>query len=200
MARPQALQDLLDVALPAMQARAQDGDSPASLRRIAEALHHTERPGARPAVLPVCEWLDPALDRPVGDSDLAALMGAIRQLSPLLCWRRRSGDHTASANFPDSHANAMLLGPGGIEERRDLWLGLSLLAPQTRYPDHQHSPEETYLVLSPGQFRRNGSDWFEPGVGGSFFVPPNAVHAMRSGDEPLFALWALWAGRDTTGA
>ncbi|RJL09657.1 dimethylsulfonioproprionate lyase family protein [Paracoccus siganidrum] len=194
MARVQALQDFLDLALPAMQARAHDGDSPASLLRIAEAVRTVGSPGPNAALLPVCRWLEPALARQVGDSDLAALLSAIRALSPRLFWRRRSGDQTASTNFPDGHANAMLLGPGGIEERRDLWIGLSLLAPRTRYPDHRHAPEETYLVLSPGQFRKNGADWFEPGIGGSFFVPPNAVHAMRSGDEPLFALWALWAG------
>lgn len=193
MARPGPLQHFLDIAMPAMQARARDGDSPASLTRIVEAMRHEGSPGAAPATLPVVEWLGPALGRQVEDADLALLLAAIGDLAPLLCWRRRTGDHTASGNFQQNHANAMLLGPGGLEERRDLWLGLSLIAPQTRYPDHQHAPEETYLVLSPGQFRRNGADWFEPGVGGSFFVSPNAVHAMRAGDEPLLAMWALWA-------
>ncbi|WP_323008365.1 dimethylsulfonioproprionate lyase family protein [Paracoccus sp. (in: a-proteobacteria)] len=194
MTRPEPLQHLLDVALPAMQARAHDGDSPASLARITEASRTVGNPGATPASLPVCNWLDRALAREPDASDLAALFAAFRTLSPLLHWRTRTGDSTASEGFADNHANAMLLGPGGLEERRDLWLGISLLAPGTRYPDHQHAPEETYLVLSPGQFRRNGSDWFEPGVGGSFFVAPNSVHAMRATkDAPLFALWALWA-------
>ncbi|MDT1061083.1 dimethylsulfonioproprionate lyase family protein [Paracoccus sp. CPCC 101403] len=192
MTRPQALQEFIDIALPAMQARAHDGGSPASLQRIAEAVTAPGDSGAAPATLPVVgEWLDSALDRRPEYEDLADLLQAIRALSPLLCWRKRTGDATASANFQSSHANAMLLGPGGIEERRDMWIGLSLLAPQTRYPDHQHAPEETYLVLSPGSFRKPGRDWFQPGLGGSFFVPPNAVHAMRSEDEPLFALWAL---------
>ncbi|MFT3691312.1 dimethylsulfonioproprionate lyase family protein [Paenirhodobacter sp.] len=197
MARCKALQDFLDLALPAMQARARDGGSPASLCRIVGAMRHVGAPGAEAATLPVCQWLGPALD---WQGDFARLPAAIRALSPDLCWRRRSGDTTASANFADNHANAMLLGPGGIEERRDIWIGLSLLAPHTRYPDHRHAPEETYLVLSPGQFRRNGSDWFEPGIGGSFFVPPHAVHAMRSGDVPLLALWALWAGQEVSAA
>lgn len=192
MSRPQALQDFLDVALSAMRARAHDGNSPASLQGVSEAILSVGRQGAAPTSLPVVEaWLDTALARPMEYQDLSDLLQAMQRLAPLLCWRRRTGDATASANFAESHANAMLLGPGGIEERRDIWIGLSLLAPQTRYPDHQHAPEETYLVLSPGSFRKPGRDWFEPGVGGSFFVPPNAVHAMRSGNEPLFALWAL---------
>ncbi len=194
MARPPALQDFLDLALPAIRARARDGNSPVSLLGISGALCDVGQPGAAPASLPVVDaWLMTALAGRIADQDLAQMLQAVRRLAPLLCWRKRTGDATASADFPDSHANAMLLGPGGIEERRDLWIGLSLLAPQTRYLDHRHAPEETYLVLSPGQFRTPGRDWFEPGVGGSFFVPPNAVHAMRSAAEPLFALWALRA-------
>ncbi|WP_065169980.1 dimethylsulfonioproprionate lyase family protein [Paracoccus sp. MKU1] len=192
MSRPQALQDFLDVALPTMRARALDGNSPASLQGISEAILSVGRQGAAPASLPVVEaWLDTALARPMEYQDLSDLLLAMQRLAPLLPWRKRTGDATASASFAESHANAMLLGPGGIEERRDIWIDLSLLAPQTRYPDHQHAPEETYLVLSPGSFRKSGRDWFQPGIGGSFFVPPNAVHAMRSGNEPLFALWAL---------
>ncbi|WJS85894.1 dimethylsulfonioproprionate lyase family protein [Paracoccus sp. TOH] len=192
MPRPQPLQDFLDVALPAMRARAHDGNSPASLQAISEAVLAVGQTGAGPASLPVVDaLLDRALAREMDYGDLAELLQAVRALAPLLCWRRRTGDAGASANFAENHANAMLLGPGGIEERRDLWIGLSLIAPQIRYPDHQHAPEETYLVLSPGSFRKPGRDWFQPGIGGSFFVPPNAVHAMRAEEEPLFALWAL---------
>lgn len=192
--RPAPLQDLLDVALPAMAARAPCPESADSLVRIATAARLTGRPGAAPQRLPVCTWFDRALDQPTTVPDLAALFAALRALSPLMIWRQRPGDATASANFPQAHANAMLLGPGGIEDRQDLWLGLSILAPQTRYPDHNHKPEETYLVLSRGEFKQGTSDWFEPGLGGSFYNPPDIWHAMRSGAGPLFALWALWAG------
>ncbi|WP_288950213.1 dimethylsulfonioproprionate lyase family protein [uncultured Paracoccus sp.] len=192
MPRPQVLQDFLDIALPAMQARAHDGNSPASLEAIAEASRSEGQGGAAPLRLPVVDiWLAEALNRQIEDRDLTSLLQAVRRLAPLLCWRRRTRDATASPGFAENHANAMLLGPGGIEERRDIWLGLSLLAPGTRYPDHQHMPEETYLVLSPGSFRKPGRNWFQPGIGGSFYVPPNAIHAMRSEDEPLLALWAL---------
>lgn len=197
MERPQELQDFLDIALPAMQARAVGAQSRASLAWIAKAAATPAAPGAAPASQPVVERvLEPALDRPVDQADLAALLAALRALAPRLCWRRRSGDATAGPGFEDGHANAMLLGPGGIEDRRDLWIGLSLLAPGIRYPDHQHAPEETYLVLSPGDFWQEDGDWFQPGVGGSFYNPPNILHAMRAGDEPLLALWALRPERE----
>ncbi|AGT11419.1 dimethylsulfonioproprionate lyase family protein [Paracoccus aminophilus] len=192
MSRPPELQAFLDTAMPVMQARASDPRSPASLERIIEAMTVEAERGASPAELPVCDWLKTALDPDPETPDIAAVFAAFRKLAPHLRWRTRSGAPTASEGFAESHANAMLLGPGGIEDRHDLWLGVSLLAPGTRYPDHQHLPEETYLVLSPGEFRKEGGDWFRPGVGGSFFVPPNSVHAMRAEpDAPLFALWAL---------
>ncbi|WP_418025672.1 dimethylsulfonioproprionate lyase family protein (plasmid) [Paracoccus sp. TD-10] len=192
MPRHQAWQGFLDVALPAMRARARDGNSPASLQGISEAILSVGDQGAAPAGLPVVEaWLDTALAVPWNTRTCrsfagGAAAGAAHVLAQAdrRCRRQRE--------CAESHANAMLLGPAGIQERRDIWISLSLLAPQTRYPDYQHAPEETYLVLSPGQFRKPERDWFEPG-GGSFFVPPNAVHAMRAEEEPLFALWAFRA-------
>jgi quercetin dioxygenase-like cupin family protein len=88
----------------------------------------------------------------------------------------------------------MIVGPGGLESRDDVWVGASVMAPHVRYPDHQHLPEEVYLVMSPGEFRQGDAPWFEPGVGGTFYNPPNIVHAMRSGESPLLAIWCLWVG------
>jgi quercetin dioxygenase-like cupin family protein len=186
------LQAFLDAATPALLARATAEGSPASIRRILTAAETVGGQGADPSRLPVCDWFDVATDPLPEAPDLAALVRSLRALSGRMVWRTRAGDATASAGFADNHANAMLVGPGGIEDHRDIWIGLSLLAPHTRYPDHRHTPEETYLVLSPGQFRAGASDWFEPGMGGSFYNPPNILHAMRSGEAPLFALWALW--------
>lgn len=120
------------------------------------------------------------------------LIERFKALEPLLEWKSRpTYDDTASGNFLMSHANTMIVGPGGLEDRRDVWFGASLMAPNVRYPDHDHAPEETYLVLSDGEFLHGDSGWFSPGIGGSFYNPPGIRHAMRSGDKPLFAFWAL---------
>ena len=114
-------------------------------------------------------------------------------MEPHLCGRRRGGAAPmASPSFGEGHANAMIVGPGGIEERRDVWVGMSLLAPDVRYPDHSHSPEEIYLVLTGGEFRQADGAWFEPGVGGTFYNEPGILHAMASGDKPLLAVWCLF--------
>ena len=67
----------------------------------------------------------------------------------------------------------------------------SRVAPRVRYPDHQHPPEEIYVVMSEGEWRQENHPWFSPGAGGIVHNPPDIVHAMRSADAPLLAIWCL---------
>ena len=194
MQRDAELQRFTDAILAAYRRHTPGIASGASLGRISEALRtpapRRRRPGGR---LPVCVHLDAALAVGTGDDGLGAVIEAFRAIEPALEWQRRAAfDETASANFAEGHANAMILGPGGLESRDDLWLGVSLMAPSVRYTDHAHAPEETYLVLSEGEFQQGDGGWFTPGVGGSFYNPPWIKHAMRSGSTPFFAFWALW--------
>lgn len=194
MARSDALQAFLDAAFVAFDECAQDPRARRSITQIASLLEtpQPQRPdlGKR---LPVCEpWLDEVLSRRTGGTSLDMLIERFQAIEPLLEWKWRSVyDDTASESFLTGHGNAMIVGPGGLEDRRDLWLGATLMAPNVRYPDHDHAPEETYLVLSEGEFQHGTSDWFSPGIGGSFYNPPGIRHAMRSAERPLFALWAL---------
>jgi hypothetical protein len=141
--------------------------------------------------LPVCRHLDRALEnarhRP---GSVAALADAFAIIEPRLSWKVRDG--AQSGQFLDGHANATITGPEGLEIRRDVWIGVSLMAPRMRYPDHRHPPEEIYVVLSDGQWRQASDPWHEPGIGGLVYNPPNVVHAMRSTERPLLALWFLW--------
>ena len=190
------LQLFVDRALAALVAQAPAGAAQDSLARIAEASRQVAPARASSGHRqPVCDHLGPVLDGLMSRPDLAPVAQAFRDLAPQLDWRPRTTNDTASANFLSSHANAVFLGPGGIEHRNDIWIGASLMAPHVRYPDHDHAPEETYLVLSDGEFWQAGGDWFTPGVGGSFYNVPGILHAMRSGDTPLLALWALWNPR-----
>lgn len=91
----------------------------------------------------------------------------------------------------DGHATGMIIGPGGAEDREDVWIGMTIMGPNVRYPDHSHPPEEVYLALSNGAFRQGENEWFDPGIGGVFHNPPGIVHGMRSGDAPMLALWFL---------
>lgn len=187
------LHNFLEAAKKAYGRYAGEGRTRASLDTIFQRLETPvparAGPGSR---LPVCGCLDDVFSADFEAPDLSTLIAAFRTIEPRLRWyRRATWNETASANFPDGHANTMIFGPQGLEEHSGLMLGVSLLGPQVRYPDHDHAPEETYLVMTEGEFRHGESDWFTPGVGGSFYNSPGIGHAMRSGDKPLFAFWAL---------
>lgn len=134
----------------------------------------------------------------------AALAGLAAEASPLpelgsafaaveaqLKWVRRRNAEAVGEPFFSGHANAMLVGPGGLEQREDVWVGVTVMAPDIVYPDHDHPPEEVYIALSPGEWWNAEMDWTEPGPGGIIYNPPGILHAMRSYARPFLALWFL---------
>ena len=147
----------------------------------------------QPKRLPVCSYLAEAeVPAQKASPALSELVYAFNDVEPEINWTvRTAGGPNASDNWPENHANGVIFGPGGVEERSDVMIGASLLAPNVRYPDHSHPPEEIYLVLTPGRFQHGSSDWFTPGVGGTLHNVPSIKHAMESEDTPLLALWCL---------
>lgn len=192
--RNQALQEFLDAARTAYLSRARDAKSLSMLEHAFAALE-ISAPQSEPnrSRLPVCQHLEKMAEPSDSDAtDLQRLMQIFMSMEPALQWRLRQGDYTgASEGFAENHANAMIIGPDGLEPRDDVWLGVSLLGPNVRYPDHRHPPEETYLVMSPGDFRQGRGEWVHVTKGKTFYNPHNIVHAMRSSDLPLFVFWLL---------
>ena len=123
------------------------------------------------------------------DGAHAALLAAFHRLAPALPWYRRACPDRP--DFEAGHANAEIIGAKGLEVRSDLTVGVTLMVPGLTYPDHHHPPEEVYLVLSAGAWRQDAHPWHEPGFGGFVYNPPDILHAMKSLDAPLFAIWSL---------
>ncbi len=148
-----------------------------------------------PERLPVCDALESALHlASTGPAPIPELAAALNGLSPRLQWKRRDSSRPDGTSFHHGHANALVAGPGGLEERDDVLVGISLVAPHVRYPDHRHPPEEVYVSLAGGSWWNENMDWTTPGPGGLVYNPPNILHAMRTGDQPLLAIWCLWTG------
>jgi len=165
--------------------------------RIFTALQVPSASAAQPRSgrLPVCRHLDIALDHARSQPDpIGPLASAFAAIEQGLGWKTRAGAEAQGEQFLNGHANATIVGSEGLEIRPDVWIGVSLMAPQLRYPDHRHPPEEVYVVLSGGEWRQGSGEWHAPGIGGLVHNPPNIVHAMRSGESPLLALWFLWIG------
>ena len=201
--RDPLLEDFLASLADAFRTRDVGPQATAAIDRIYDALQtHGPRGSVVPRRLPVCRHLSEAIATArAGSAPVARVADAFAALEPSLAWAPRSaGGPFASDNWPEGHANATIVGPRGLEDRRDLSIGASLLAPHVRYPDHNHAPEEVYLVLSPGRFQHGASGWFEPGIGGTLYNQPNIKHTMASDDAPLLALWCLWIGKPSAAA
>lgn len=196
--RTAKLQRFIDATYNAIATRVKPGEpAEAACRRIFTALEtfqaqHTPRRSEPP---PACAHLHRALGAAAASpAPAAALAETLAAIEPQLCWQRRPGAERVPGNFADGHANAIIIGDGGLELRGDVRIGVSLLAPQITYPDHRHPPEELYAVLSPGSWRQDTRPWHEPGPGGVVYNSPNVVHAMQSTNSPLLAIWCLWTG------
>lgn len=121
----------------------------------------------------------------------------IRQLVDVedyLIWGHAPGYNkdNVGQEFLDNYCHALLSGPDG-PLRCDSPLGAFVLfGPETLYRDHSHTPNEVYLALNAGGEWRVGShDWTKLDEGQTIFIPSNAVHAIRTGAEPLltFSFW-----------
>ncbi len=197
--RQETLQAFLRAAQRGFQDGSPDQKTTECLSRVFDALQNPA-PFAptEPTRVSTSDLLGDALEpaRRAGGA-LEQLAQRVLDLNPLLSWKRRAGSApTASAGYADGHANAMIVGPGGLEDRHDVWVGMSLMVPGVRYPVHRHSPEEIYLVLTDGKFLQGESEWFTPGVGGMLYNEPNILHSMEaSPTTPFLALWCLFDAR-----
>lgn len=181
----------------ALDATVQPGtEAAAAASRITSALLTTGPAGeTKPASLDVCQHLDTALDKArCGPPNITGLSESLERLAPNLAWWRRTGSTDHDTAFYDGHANSWIIGPDGLEQRSDVMVGVSLVAPGVTYPEHRHPPEEIYIVLSEGEWYREDVGWYRPGPGAIVHHHPDVVHAMRAGADPLLAVWCLQSG------
>jgi hypothetical protein len=117
------------------------------------------------------------------------MVNSVIALADDLPWYQRPVANNPS--FMAGHVNAQIIGPEGLEVRHDLIVGVTLMRPDVDYPNHQHQPEEIYLVLSDGRWRQANGNWHTPGLGGLVYNPSDVMHGMKSVNTPLIALWCL---------
>jgi hypothetical protein len=130
-----------------------------------------------------------ALNTNMGDKNSCELFRSFSAISNTLQWYRRPGRH--SPEFMNGHANAEIIGPMGLYDRDDIRVGVTIMRRHITYPDHRHSPEEVYIVLSDGYWRQNQEPWWSPGPGGYVYNKSDIIHAMKSVETPLCAIWCL---------
>jgi len=96
--------------------------------------------------------------------------------------------------FVDNYGWLELIGTRGHFADDTVACGFLVLGPNVHYPDHHHEAEEIYIPLTGGSLWRKGEGDFTPRQAGEVIHhPSNVNHAMKTGDDPLLALY-LWRG------
>jgi mannose-6-phosphate isomerase-like protein (cupin superfamily) len=128
-----------------------------------------------------------------GERRLAGLLAAGRDR---LAWGQTYRQADFGAAFLDNYGWMELAGTRGHFASDAIAAGFLLLGPQTHYPDHHHVAEEIYIPLTGGTaWSKGGGEPVVCPAGEVIHHPSGVSHAMRTGDEPLLALY-LWRGGD----
>ena len=89
-----------------------------------------------------------------------------------------------------------IVGPSCFIAHEDFRLGLLLLPENIVYPNHQHCPDEVYVVLAgSGEWSLNQGMFDNKTAGNIIDIPSMTIHAMRTSATPALMLWS-WTGDD----
>jgi hypothetical protein len=123
-----------------------------------------------------------------------ALTGALLLQADSLAWGQTYTAADFERSFIDNYGWLELFGTRGHFVNDDVAAGFLVLGPNLVYPDHHHVAEEIYIPLTDGTGWRKGEGGFVTRKAGEVIHhPSNINHAMRTGDDPLLAIY-LWRG------
>ena len=126
--------------------------------------------------------------------DAAPLAAQLAHAAEALRWGQTYCEADFGESFLDRYGWVELIGTRGHFASDSLAAGFLLLGPEITYPDHHHLAEEIYIPLTPGaEWSKGGRGFVARAAGEMIHHPSNVSHAMRTGREPLLALY-LWRG------
>ena len=138
--------------------------------------------------LPVCRHLPRALD--IGAAGPATDVAmALRDLAPSLVWNQnpRYNAENMGADFMDNYGWSGL----GLTGDEAMSFGALMLGPATTYPPTSYESEGVFLVVAGSPQWKSGDDPWRTVVDGSIIGRPwGGTEGKRTGDEPMFALYA----------
>jgi len=142
--------------------------------------------------LPVLRWL------PQIAGDAAAfgvdLVAAVARAAPSLAWRQTYSAQELGGAFLDNYGWSEIFGGNGPLASERIACGFLILGPATHYPRHRHEAEEMYLPLSgTAAWQQGDAIWRDRPPGTLIYHAGDEPHAMRTGTQPLLALY-VWRG------
>ncbi len=147
-----------------------------------------------PSSVPVLAWLDAARRSTVPPT--APLVDALATHADALTWQRTYTATDFGVAFLERYGWTELIGSRGPIPSETVACGILMLGPGTDYPSHSHEAEELYLPLAgTADWTRGHEAAVERPPGIPIHHPSWIPHAMRTGAEPLLALY-VWRGGD----
>ncbi len=126
--------------------------------------------------------------------DARALVRLLAQKRDELHWGQTYSESDFGKAFIDNYGWLEVFGTRGHFANDAVAAGLLILGPDIVYPDHHHVAEEIYIPLTGGTDWRMGEGGFRKRQAGEVIHHvSNVNHAMRTGSEPLLALY-IWRG------
>ena len=123
------------------------------------------------------------------DPDLAAAIAAVEDE---LRWLQSTSytDALLGEGFSANYGWAQIIGPDGFFPGEDFLLGLLMLGPNRHYRDHYHPAPELYWPLTSGShWSKDGGAFAEQPQGATIWHPSMILHATKTGETPLLAVW-----------
>jgi len=122
------------------------------------------------------------------------LVTSLADKADRLHWGQTYAASDFGQDFLDGYGWVELFGTRGHFANDVVAGGFLLLGPGISYPDHHHVAEEIYIPLTGGaQWRKGEGGFVRRAADEVIHHPSNVNHAMRTGPEPLLALY-LWRG------
>lgn len=145
-----------------------------------------------PSSLPCLTYLPRAAAITGGGAE--ALAAFLAEHAGALRWAQTYTEADFGRDFLDRYGWTELTGTRGHFASDTVAAGFLLLGPGVTYPDHHHVAEEIYIPLTPAtEWRKGNGAFVARAAGETIHHPSNVSHAMRTGAEPLLALY-LWRG------
>ncbi len=122
--------------------------------------------------------------------EVASVLEPIAELLP---WRYSYPPRHDAPGLESAMGWAELVGPEAPFRSSEVCFGLTLIGPHSYYLPHCHPAIELYRVLAgTAEWTAAGQTVMRP-PGAYILHPSNVVHAMRTGDELLLAIYS-WTG------
>jgi len=183
---------LIDAIARALRESGGDG-TPIALARLSQqdaSARRLQKP--EPRDLAACTYLPQTVAAAMMVS--SSVSAALANIAPHLRWKQNANysDAILGEGYMASYAYCDLIGPDGFYPGDDFLMGLFLLGPGRFYKDHYHPAPELYWTLTgPSLWRVAGAEFAARPAGSTIWHTPHAVHATRTLDEPLLAVW-IW--------